>query len=83
MINAPTTGNIRKICIDNNLRLIEHATKRVGRPRINWWLEGLTEFWKEIRQESDSFRNSAVDLANELHTTYIKTVASSRKQARL
>ena len=71
IINTQQTDPIRNICIDTeSLQLMEYITKRLGRPRHNWWNQALSKFWSQVDTGIE------LDMKNQRHTAVIKEAAS-------
>ena len=72
---------IRGACCDENLQLIEHGKKRVGRPRNNWWEHTLINFWDYLRKEHNvEYRYTALDRRNPIHINALKQLAQRLQQ---
>ena len=78
------TNPIRGLCVDDNLQLIEHGKKRVGRPRNNWWIAGITALWCKIRnkQGNEQYRWTALDLNDSAHRRLLKDSAQHMRLQR-
>ena len=72
IIAAEMNNPIRSVCANENLRLIEHATKRIGRPRNNWWVQALTNFWNYLREQRiPAYRYVDLDVSNPDHISIL------------
>ena len=76
IINAPQADPIRGATADANLRLIEYSTKRVGRPRNNWWTFALNQYWDHIIQQyHPELRGTALNLDSNQHIDILQSVS--------
>ena len=41
----------KRVIKQDTLKLIEYETKRVGRPRYNWYLSAIEAYWDKIKTE--------------------------------
>ena len=60
----------------NNLHLIEHETKRSGRPKFNWYLNAIEKYWQLIKTKyNQAYRYEPLNLNNISHTNLILQAA--------
>ena len=79
IIQSSPDNPIREVCANANLELIEYRGKRIGRPRNNWWIIGITQLWAYIRrrQPYTNYGNTEFDWHNAAHIATLKQVANS------
>ena len=65
---------IGDICVDRNtLRLKDYGTRRVGRPRNNWWNCGIKQYWEYLQQfHIMEIRGQQYDENNIRHVQHVK-----------
>ena len=52
ILQSPQEDPITNKCVDKStLSLKGYATRRVGRPRFNWWVQGLQKYWENLTRE--------------------------------
>ncbi len=60
----------------DNLHLIEHETKRSGRPKFNWYLNALEKYWQLIKTKyKPEYRYTPLNINNSSHTNLILKAA--------
>jgi hypothetical protein len=75
VIKSETDNPISDICIDrDNLKLHHHDIRRVGRPKNNWWICGIANFFEFISKEHIvDLRGQVFSFENQVHVQAIKT----------
>ena len=77
IINAPADNPVRQVCADDALRLIEYGVRRVGRPRHNWWIHGLQQYWKYATEHyAPALVHTTFNIDNQEHTHFLVQAAS-------
>ena len=73
LVNNRDTDILSNITIvDDTLKLKEHNKKRVGRPKFNWYLNALEQYWNFIKAEHQTqYRFDMLDISNQEHTKVI------------
>ena len=67
---------IRTVVCDDNLQLVEHETKRVGRPKNSWWIHTVQNFWDYLRKHiHQQYRTRDLDWSNANHINVLKATA--------
>ena len=57
----------KTVITQDTLKLIEHETKRVGRPRYNWYVSAIDKYWDNIKTEyKREHRFAPFDIGNEV-----------------
>ena len=79
ILSADPQDPIRAICVGEDMwDLKEYDTKRVGRPRNNWWMEGMRKYWELLtRSFYPQFANIAYDGNNPLHLATLREAISN------
>ena len=69
---------IREICVDEvTSDLKEYDKKRVGRPRHNWWREGISKYWEFLNKSKyPRFENVEYDGTNPSHFAALQEAIS-------
>ena len=78
IMRAEKDDPIKQISADyKNLRLNDYGTIRVGRPRINWWTEGINNYWEYLTLDVFShFRGERFNHENRGHIIAIELSAT-------
>ena len=57
----------------HTLQPIDHGKKRIGQPRVNWYIRTLEDLWTETKKNIDSVKfASALKLTNATHVKAIR-----------
>ena len=76
-VQTDQTDLIADICIDTTtLALKDYGTRRVGRPRYNWWEHGLQHYWDYLTKEPlHQYNGHAFSQTNRAHAELLKQAA--------
>jgi len=79
VLRSPQTDPITDICVDKStLKLKDYETRRVGRPRFNWWIHGLHNYWAYLtRKYLPHYRTQEFSIENREHLVMIELAANN------
>ena len=79
VIGSTPDDPIPGACADNDIQLVEHTGKRVGRPRNNWWVNAVINYWECLRQHQfEQFGAGNLDWNNTAHIAFLKRATAQK-----
>ena len=80
ILNGEADDPISNICIDRStLELRDYQSRRVGRPRYNWWIFGLNNYWNFLKTHYfRQYRWTELNLGNTQHINTLRLGAEQR-----
>ena len=72
IIDATRDDPIKKVCVDDQLHLVEHDGKRIGRPRNNGLINAVLNYWEYLRRNQFKGISMEFNFNNPAHVATIK-----------